>query len=276
MSELTKAQWQSIAAELRAPFDPADIDFRPQGQPKPDKKTLVVGYIDARAVMDRLDEVVGPGDWSFDYTPLVIEKGEVQVAKGTLTIHSVGKSDVGSASNAEPSKGCVSDTLKRCAVLWGIGRYLYDLPLLFGDCDQYGKLTKQSLAELRGRLPRPHGAPMRPVGRQMQEAAEGDDRVETEATAQQQGRQRAQSSARIDAATHIVEADAQIALLKRIIRVLALSEAAQVDTWLDKNVRPSGAPKGPIDALKLKAGQSNITGMELDIANGALDRAEVR
>jgi hypothetical protein len=32
---------------------------------------MALPYIDARAAMNRLDEVVGPGNWSFDFGFLV-------------------------------------------------------------------------------------------------------------------------------------------------------------------------------------------------------------
>ena len=66
--------WADISQRLRDPFDPAEVDFRAQGRPNDQTgKAQVVAYIDARAVQDRLDSVVGAGNWSFDWTPLVIE-----------------------------------------------------------------------------------------------------------------------------------------------------------------------------------------------------------
>lgn len=150
--------WRALGEALRRPFDPADIDFRPQGKTSAGAKCQVVCYIDARAVADRLDEVVGPGAWSFAYTPLVIERGEVQLAKGALTIHGVTKEDIGDASNFEASKGCVSDALKRAAVLWGIGRYLYGLGTEWVTLDQHQRISPADLQRLRAKLPRPEGA----------------------------------------------------------------------------------------------------------------------
>ena len=149
--------WQAISAKLRAPFDPADVDFRPQGNPNGNGKAQAVCYIDARAVADRLDDVVGPGAWSFTYEPLVIDKGQIQIAKGRLTIHGVTKEDVGEASNFDASKGCVSDALKRAAVLWGIGRYLYDVGGEWVTLDQYKRISREDVQRLRGKLPTPNG-----------------------------------------------------------------------------------------------------------------------
>lgn len=63
----------------------------------------------------------------------------------------VTKADGAGDSDVEAEKGAISDALKRAAVKWGIGRYLYDLGNIWVDTepagrsvrikkDQYGKL----------------------------------------------------------------------------------------------------------------------------------------
>ncbi len=74
------------------------------------------------------------------------------MALGTLTVHGVSKSDVGTASQWEASKGCASDALKRAAVHFGIGRYLYALPQVWVDLDGEGRVPPAFLARLRARL----------------------------------------------------------------------------------------------------------------------------
>ncbi|HLY31977.1 MAG TPA: Rad52/Rad22 family DNA repair protein [Ktedonobacterales bacterium] len=153
---LTREQWDDISRRLREPFDPREVDFRAQGRPNEQTgKAQVVAYIDARAVQDRLDQVVGPGAWSFEWEALVIEKGDIQVAKGILTIHGVSKADAGTASNFEQSLGAVSHCFKRAAVHWGIGRYLYSLPMAWVAVEKNGRIPEATLRELRARLPRP-------------------------------------------------------------------------------------------------------------------------
>ncbi len=152
--------WREISTRLQEPFDPQDVDFRVQG--KVNEQTgrgQVVAYIDARAVQDRLDAVVGAGNWSFDWQPLVIDKGEVMIAKGTLTINGVAKSDAGTASNFEQSLGAVSHCFKRAAVHWGIGRYLYNLPMNWVIVEKGGRIPEPVLRELRAKLPRGAQAP---------------------------------------------------------------------------------------------------------------------
>jgi hypothetical protein len=144
--------WQTIARALATPFDPSDVEWRPSGKAGPNQRVSLVAYVDARTVQDRLDEVVGVGGWSFDWSPVVVAGNEVQAAKGTLTILGVSKSDIGTASNWEASKGAVSDALKRAGVQFGLGRYLYALPAVWVTLDSDGKVPDETLAQIRKRL----------------------------------------------------------------------------------------------------------------------------
>jgi hypothetical protein len=145
--------WQTVGAALRAPFPAESVEWRPQGKTGVGgKRVQLVAYVDARCIQERLDAVVGVGGWSFALTPLAVEGGELRVALGTLTVHGVSKSDVGTASQWEASKGCASDALKRAAVQFGIGRYLYALPQVWVDLDGEGHVPPAFLARLRTRL----------------------------------------------------------------------------------------------------------------------------
>jgi len=158
-NELSNEQWREIGRGLQAPFARADVEFRVQGRANDSTgRAQVVAYVDARVVQDRLDDVVGPGNWSFDWEPVAIENGQVMLAKGTLTILGVSKSDIGSASNFEQSLGCVSHALKRAAVHWGIGRYLYGLPMTWVNVEKGGRLSDATIASLRNSLPAPVAA----------------------------------------------------------------------------------------------------------------------
>jgi hypothetical protein len=92
-------------------------------------------YIDARQVGTLLDKVVGPGNWSTQVR-VVRADHPVAVLVG-LGIFGVWKWDAGYSNNPdaepedpqfedEPLKAAVSDGLKRAAVQWGIGRFLYE------------------------------------------------------------------------------------------------------------------------------------------------------
>jgi hypothetical protein len=119
--------WAAIHAGLIAPFDPADVEFRPQGKLSDKGNGLALPYITARAVMDRLDAVVGPENW-YGFPDVLIADTAVRVVRYALTIHGVTKYAIGDAADTEASKSADSDGIKRGGVPWGIGRYLYALP----------------------------------------------------------------------------------------------------------------------------------------------------
>lgn len=119
MSELTA----EILQALGAPFAEPEIDFLPRGSSN--GKALALPFIDARTVMSRLDFVV-PGAWNFDFDLL---SPDGKMVKGRLTVCGVTRCDAGESNKEdEPMKSAVSDALKRAAVHFNIGRYLYHLP----------------------------------------------------------------------------------------------------------------------------------------------------
>jgi hypothetical protein len=99
-----------------------------------------VAYIDSRDVQDRLDEVVGIGNWQCDYKEV---KGVVYCGIAIKTNDDwIWKWDCGTESNVEKEKGEASDSFKRAAVKWGIGRFLYDLKIVKLKTIKYEKNGK--------------------------------------------------------------------------------------------------------------------------------------
>lgn len=83
-------------------------------------------YIDARQVMDLLDDVLGPENWKEEHPR---HEGETLYWGISVLINGewITKWDCGSQSAIESQKGQASDAFKRAAVKWGIGRFLYQL-----------------------------------------------------------------------------------------------------------------------------------------------------
>ena len=116
-----------VEIALKRPFAPHKLRWRKGGG----SKELV--YITARDVMDRLDEVCGINGWqtNFDYIgDRMICKLSIRFYHKTeevskFTSSWITKSDGADDSNIEGAKGGISDALKRAAVQFGIGRYLY-------------------------------------------------------------------------------------------------------------------------------------------------------
>ena len=119
---------------LSAPFPHKDIHWRSQALTEDGTKALALAYLDARDVMDRLDAVCGPQNWSTYYEETA--KGRV-LCKLSLRINDewITKTDGAGDTAVEGDKGGISDALKRAAVQWGIGRYLYDLKNVWASCE---------------------------------------------------------------------------------------------------------------------------------------------
>jgi hypothetical protein len=133
-------EFLSIWERLAVPFPDDEVKQRP-GAAKWDHKDACQGkacrqtrdpeahvqfsYVDARAVAQRLDDVLTPEGW--DFTCSTIPGSDV--VKGTLRIGDNIREDHGypnSERDEEPIKAATSDALKRCAVMFGVGRHLYE------------------------------------------------------------------------------------------------------------------------------------------------------
>ena len=113
--------------KLSVPLRVDQIDFRVQSINKGGYATILA-YKDARCDMARLDEVVGPLNWIREHSR---DNHNCTVSIYNLDIGEwVGKEDVGTESQAESQKGLASDSFKRAAFNWGIGRELYDYPVI--------------------------------------------------------------------------------------------------------------------------------------------------
>jgi hypothetical protein len=128
---------------LRAPFPYADIGWRVGARNQDKTKGQALPYISARDVQNRLDKVAGPANWQVKFSAaptgngllcaLSLRVGGEWVEKQDVAQQdreeSAGKSAAGANKGASQDmalKGAASDAFKRAAVMWGIGRYLYD------------------------------------------------------------------------------------------------------------------------------------------------------
>ena len=127
---------KAITRALSAPFDDTEVKFKPQAVKG--NRALALAYVDVRAIMDRLDNVLGVENWQDRYQFLpdnsVMCRLRLRIGDRWIT-----KSDVGARSEqpdgGDRLKAAFSDALKRAAVKFGIGRYLYRLPQQWADYD---------------------------------------------------------------------------------------------------------------------------------------------
>jgi hypothetical protein len=135
---------RALTDALSRPFEPREVKFKPQLIKA--NRCLAAAYIDARLIQDRLDEVLGVEHWQDAYK--ILADGSVMCRlRLKLGKRWVAKTDVGSPSEqpdgGDRLKAAFSDALKRSAVKFGIGRYLYKLPPTWVDYDPVKKQIVQ-------------------------------------------------------------------------------------------------------------------------------------
>lgn len=115
-------------SKLKEPFPADRIEWRLAqcGKNAQGFWGMCLAYVQARAIMDRLDDVCGHMQWKAEY---VFQPAGVicRLSIFDECADWVTKEDGAEMTDIEPFKGGISGALKRAAVLWGIGRYLYDL-----------------------------------------------------------------------------------------------------------------------------------------------------
>src|SRR5947207_3880161 len=147
------ADVKTLTQALAAPFDLKEVKFKPQVVQG--NRALALAYVDARVIQDRLDEVLGVENWQDEYDSLpdgsVVCRLRLRLGDQWVT-----KVDVGSPSEQPDEhdrvKAAFSDALKRAAVKFGIGRYLYRLPSTWCDYDPQKRQFRQ-LPQLPGAKP---------------------------------------------------------------------------------------------------------------------------
>jgi hypothetical protein len=114
---------------LNTPLTTDEIDFRVQSINKGGYATILA-YKDARADMNRLDAVYGTGFWQRKHE-FIGGKEFCSVGIWNSNINQwVWVQDCGTESNTEKEKGQSSDAFKRACFNLGIGRELYDYPII--------------------------------------------------------------------------------------------------------------------------------------------------
>jgi len=121
---------------LLEPIQPDEIEWRVQSQTKDKQKLIIIPYITNRCVMERFDSAFGWDKWHNEFKEL--SDGFICIMKVDTEDGLVVKSDGASKTKIEPTKGGISDSMKRVAVQFGLGRGLYDYPrVMIETTDKY-------------------------------------------------------------------------------------------------------------------------------------------
>lgn len=145
----------TLSDRLAEPFHPHEIEWRVQssGKTRDGKPWVrVLAYVTNRAIMDRLDHVCGIDGWRNEYRELqgggLLCGISIRVSGEWIT-----KWDGADKTDIESTKGGLSNAMKRAAVQWGIGRYLYHLEEAFAIIAE----KNDSAAEYLKANPQKHG-----------------------------------------------------------------------------------------------------------------------
>lgn len=107
-------------------------------QTKDKKKGMAAFYVDNRAIMNRLDAVCGHANWRNEFAAGpsggVICGISIRINGEWIT-----KWDGADNTAVEATKGGLSTSMRRAAVQWGIGRYLYEVEGVWVPVKAQGK-----------------------------------------------------------------------------------------------------------------------------------------
>lgn len=190
-----------VLKALKAPFPDECLEWRVQSASSSNgqHRVLMLPYVDARAVMDRLDEVAGL-NWKVDHEKIVLNN--IEGFKATISIlidgEWVTRADGAGATDVESMKGAFSSAIKRAAVLWGVGRYLYDMKPVWMPLKKHGDIYVGGNFKINGKQERLSGYVDRPRLNQppqnngQQQQAQGNQQAQYKE--QQQGNQKPQNT----------------------------------------------------------------------------------
>jgi hypothetical protein len=135
-----------LLTRLTEPFEPKMITWKP-GATK-ENKCMALAFADLRAYMDRLDEVCGL-DWSIRYSPWGDGRIVAELTIAGVTRSSTGEMDTQDEKNGMGGTVAEAQAFKRAATMFGLGRFLYDLPSVWVEFDpQRKRITEAGQREL--------------------------------------------------------------------------------------------------------------------------------
>jgi hypothetical protein len=115
---------------LKSPFPKERLGVKVQSFNKERTRAMLVLYLQHTDVQDRLEEV----DPTWTIEALREEAvGDTVYLSMRMTLKGVSRENVGEGGDP---KAAYSDAIKRCAMLFGIGRYLYDLGMVWADYNE--------------------------------------------------------------------------------------------------------------------------------------------
>jgi len=115
---------EAIITKLKEPFREDQLEYRVGATNKDKTMGLALPYVEARAIQNRLDEVIGFNSWKVSYRE--VKDGFLCSLSLKINDEWISKEDGAQLTEFESVKGGISSAFKRVASSgFGIGRYLY-------------------------------------------------------------------------------------------------------------------------------------------------------
>lgn len=127
-AELT---WPTLLEKLAQPFPASSIYWRAGVVSRDKKRAQALPYAEPRIYEDRLNQVC-PSLWGVSFRPWGESRIICDLTIGELTRSSTGEENEGFA----PGTAAEAQAFKRACVKFGLGRYLYDIPIVWVPYDE--------------------------------------------------------------------------------------------------------------------------------------------
>ena len=130
---MAEVNWTELLFALSQPFPATAVCWRAGSTTRDKKRAQALPYAEPRVYEDRLNTVC-PGDWECRFVPW----GERLICE--LTIHGVVRSSTGEENDGfAPGTATEAQAFKRACSKFGLGRYLYDIPIQWVEYDDQKK-----------------------------------------------------------------------------------------------------------------------------------------
>lgn len=134
--------WQEMHRRLAQPFTPDEVVFRAGSVSRDKKRAQALPYAEPRVYEDRLNEVLGP-DWSCRFIAwgekrLLCELS-VRVEDSAGVMREVTRTSTGEFDDKDKiaqGTSAEAQAFKRACSKFGLGRYLYDVPITWVGYDE--------------------------------------------------------------------------------------------------------------------------------------------
>lgn len=135
-------EWDEMQRRLARPFSPKEVMFRAGSVSRDKKRAQALPYAEPRVYEDRLDEVLGP-DWSCRFVSwgekrLLCELS-VRVEDSAGAMREVVRTSTGEFGDKDKiaqGTSAEAQAFKRACSKFGLGRYLYDVPIAWVGYDE--------------------------------------------------------------------------------------------------------------------------------------------